>query len=164
MPRVFFAIRAPKPIAGEIHSHFMRRLSASPFLKLVDPRTLHITTHFVGNLIEEQYEILMDDFLHMDFPAAHEVSLGGNAPLSTFGERVLFVRVQENDFLRELHGASFSLFPKPDLEYARTGEYRPHLTLARNPSPHGLRPIIKEFSRHAWEKKFIPRSTASASI
>lgn len=156
MRRVFFAIRIPKPLIQSIETHFLQPLHSHPFLKLVEKDNLHITLHFVGEIIEEQYEVLLDDFLHMEFPSPQLITVGGNKNVDRFGQRVLFVHVHNNSILRELHEACYALFPKDNTAFKRHNQYHPHITLARNDSKHELNHIIAQLNHFQWSEEFIP--------
>ena len=159
MRRIFFAIRLLSFLIQEIEMQFIRPLRAFPFLKLVEPETLHITTHFVGDVIEEQYQSFLDDFLHMDFSVAQKIILGGKKNLGRFGQRTLFLHVEDlSSCLSQLHETCHAFFPQNDYTYARNAQYYPHITLARNPSAQLLTSIEKKFNQITWEKHFIPAS------
>lgn len=157
MRHLFFAVRLPKPIIREIDKQFIHPLHAFPFLKLVESDTLHITTHFVGDVIEEQCASIADDFLHADFSSMQEIILGGEKNLDRFGQRTLFLHVEDlYQCLSQLHETCYALFPQNNYMYARNAQYYPHVTLARNPSAQLLSPIEKKFNQITWEKHFTP--------
>lgn len=132
--RIFTAISIPKNIMGQIVSHLPNWQAQLSFQKWVDPRDLHITLHFIGDM-----PVSSVSSIQTAMEKAASQSSGFSLELSKLGgfgreERpsVLWLGLKrlpaELLHLHQMLGQSLH----SEMGYTpETRPYRPHVTLAR---------------------------------
>lgn len=111
----------------------------------------HITIHFVGDVTEKAYETIRKNFLHQKLPSVSNIILGGNPPLGTFGNSVLFLHVRDDSkTLHRLHDCLAEMVP-----VRLSLKFRPHVTWGRNPKHVDLQKLVRSHNQRI-EKEYIP--------
>ncbi|SFE17333.1 2'-5' RNA ligase [Paenibacillus catalpae] len=132
--RIFTAITIPENITGQIVSHLPDWRTQLPFQRWVDPRDLHVTLHFIGDMPISSIPVIqaaMQETASRIRAFPLELS-----KLGSFGrvERpsVLWLGLKElPDELLKLHQL-LGEFLHSAINYTpETRPYRPHVTLAR---------------------------------
>ncbi len=140
MTRIFFGIPFPARALKVFTPLYNDIYTSHPKLTMVPPHKWHITLHFVGNVTPKAYEVLHERFLHTPLPSVKKLTIGGDTPLGAFGNRILYLRVEDTQHgLKALHGELFTLVPTH-----LTQKFNPHITWARNSGRISLPSLIEK--------------------
>lgn len=142
--RTFIAIELDTQIKKALE-HLIAKLKSSPCdVRWVKPQGMHLTLKFLGKVTAEMtFEVAkVMDSVCKKYPAFPlKLDGTGTFPPGSRRPRVVWVGVQTNNILlnlqKELEGEMAKIHFPPE---KRT--YRPHLTLGRIKSGHGLLPLI----------------------
>lgn len=128
MSRYFLAIELPESLQESLS---LIRPPQGPGIKLVAPRQMHITLHFLGELSTNQVESLTTSLSVFEVePFPLTVSGLGTFPTRK-SPRVLWAGLKESSELLDLHHGLGELL-KYTLEFEPEDRpYHPHITLAR---------------------------------
>jgi 2'-5' RNA ligase len=122
MLRLFVGIELPP----ELKLSLSLMASGVPGAKWVDPGNYHLTLRFIGEIDEGQAEDV-DAALNQIRAPRFDLAL---ATIGHFGLRQLWVGVERNDVLQNLHGKIESALRRLGLPPDER-RYTPHVTLAR---------------------------------
>lgn len=154
MPRLFFGIRPPPSVCAELQKKILPRLPLkSNSFRITRPENWHITVHFIGNVTAFAAKKMVERFRTEKMPEGGAIELGGNSSVGHFGNRVLYLHVRDSDgTLARAHARVKAWAPVRE-----NGNYRPHLTLARNEGNVVLSELSTHFSTAPFTSTFLVR-------
>ena len=127
MPRLFIGIPIPPFLHRSITQQFFPTLKKyASFLSIVPPSKWHVTIHFIGDVSPATFEKIKTEFRGATFSAAFPLTIGGSLPIQTWGNKVVYLRVQDklgflNDIFR--NATPFFRFLTPKI-FIRTSRSR----------------------------------------
>jgi 2'-5' RNA ligase len=126
MIRLFVGLALPEPLRAEL----ARRQNGVPGARWVEPKNLHITLRFIGEVDEDVAADIAAELEVITAPPAPVVLNGLGRFGDKRGARILYVGVDPDPALTHLRDKVESACVRAGLEPERRA-FKPHVTLAR---------------------------------
>ena len=167
--RVFLAVEIPDKVRAEIARLQDNLKSAGADVKWVEPRNLHLTLKFLGEIQEEKVPSLTDALRAAAAAAApFSISLEGVGAFPRIQHpRVLWVGIKEGKEALERLAGAIEETCNPLGFPAEERAFSPHLTIGRirsNKRHSALEKELQEISFHAGEPAAVDHLTLFQSV
>lgn len=164
MPRLFLAI----PLPAEVKDYLVElRPPAVRGMRLVGREAMHVTLHFLGEIAQSEVDHLRTALTQVKGNAFSLVLRGVGRFPPARELRVLWVGVETNPALVELHQSIGAVLTEAIGFQPERRPYAPHVTLARfnaPTDPDAIEPFLEEYKAFELPVIFVTQFTLYSSV